>query len=74
MVKISVRLPPHLHRALEEAARVEKKPQADVMRRVLEEYLGRRERPLLLSAGIGEDTGLSGADSEDWLRDEWGRR
>lgn len=73
MVKITVRLPPRLHRALEEAARVEKKTQAEVLRRALEEYLERRERPLPQSMGIDEDKELSGADSEDWLRAEWGR-
>lgn len=73
MVKITVDLPPRPHQDLKEAARVEKKPQADVLRRAPEEYLGRRERPLPLSVGIGEDEELSGADSEDWLRAVWER-
>lgn len=74
MEKTTVYLPAHLHRALKVAARAEKKPQAEVLRRALEEYLGRKERPRLRSVGIGEDRELSGANSEDWLFAEWGRR
>jgi predicted transcriptional regulator len=73
MEKTTIYLTPELHRALKEAARQEKRPQADVLRRALEEYLERMERPQLRSVGVGEDTELSGADSEDWLRAEWGR-
>ena len=72
MEKTTIYLPPELHRALKDAARVEKRPQADVLRRALEEYLGRQERPRLRSVGIGEDKELSGADSEDWLFEQWG--
>ena len=73
MEKTTIYLPVELHRALKEAARSEKKAQAEVLRRALEEYLERRERPRLRSVGIGEDKELSGADSEDWLRAEWRR-
>lgn len=73
MEKTTIYLPENLHRALKEAARAEKKAQAEVIRKALEEYLDRRERPRLRSVGIGEDRELSGADSEDWLNAEWGR-
>ena len=73
MEKTTIYLPPELHRALKDAARVENKPQADVLRRALEEYLGRQERRLPLSLGLGDDKGLSGADSEDWLFEQWGK-
>jgi hypothetical protein len=73
MEKTTIYLPPELHQALKNAARVEKKPQADVLRRALEEYLGRQERRLPRSLGLGEDKELSGADSEDWLYEQWGR-
>jgi predicted transcriptional regulator len=72
MEKTTLYLPRELRRALKEAARSEKKAQAVVIRRALEEYLERRERPRLRSVGIGEDRELSGAESEDWLRAEWG--
>lgn len=72
MEKTTIYLPSELHRALKDAARVQKKPQAEVLRRALEEYLGRQERRLPLSLGLGEDEGLSGEDSEDWLREQWG--
>jgi len=51
----------------------EKKAQAEVLRKALEEYLELRERPRLHSVGIGEDAALSGAESEDWLRARWGK-
>jgi predicted transcriptional regulator len=72
MEKTTLYLPRELRRALKEAARSEKKAQSVVIRRALEEYLERRERPRLRSVGIGEDRELSGAESEDWLRAEWG--
>jgi Ribbon-helix-helix protein, copG family len=72
MEKTTLYLPRELRRALKEAARSEKKAQAVVIRRALEEYLERRERPRLRSVGIGEDRELSGVESEDWLRAEWG--
>jgi Arc/MetJ-type ribon-helix-helix transcriptional regulator len=73
MEKTTVYLPSHLQRALKEAARSEKRPQAEVLRNALEDYLARRKRPLLRSVGIGEDRDLSGTESEDWLRAEWDR-
>ena len=73
MKKTTVSLPTHLQRALEAAALSEKKPQAEILRRALEEYLERRERPRLRSVGIGEEEELSGAESEDWSRAEWGK-
>ncbi len=73
MEKTTVYLPSHLQRALREAARSEKRPQAEVLRSALKDYLARRERPRLRSLGIGEDKNLSGAESEDWLCAEWGR-
>lgn len=71
MEKTTVYLPSHLHRALREAARREKRPQAELLRNALEGYLGRRENPLPISVGLGEDEGLSGAGSEGWLEAEW---
>ena len=73
MEKTTVYLPEMLQRALKEAARAENKPQAALVRAALEEYLERRERPPLRSLGLGEDEGLSGADSEGWIEAEWGR-
>jgi hypothetical protein len=74
MQKTTVYLSSGLHRALKEAARAEKKPQAEVLRKALEEYLERAENPLPLSLGLGEDEELSGAGSEAWLEAEWGKR
>jgi Ribbon-helix-helix protein, copG family len=73
MEKTTLYLPSELRQALKEAARSEKTAQAVVIRRALEEYLERRERPRLLSVGVGEDRELFGSESEDWLRAEWGK-
>jgi len=72
MEKTTLYLSSELRQALKEAARSEKKSQSVVIRRALEEYLERRERPRLLSVGVGEDRELSGSEAEDWLRAEWG--
>ncbi len=73
MEKTTVYLTPELRRALKEAAKVQKQPEAVLIRQALEEYLSRRENPPLRSLGLGEDRDLSAADSEDWLATEWGR-
>ena len=74
MEKTTLYLPSELRQALKVAARSEKKTQAVIIRRALEEYLERRGRPRLLSMGIDEDRELSGSESEDWLRAaEWGK-
>ena len=73
MAKTTVYLPSHLQRALKEAALSEKKAQAEVLRKALEEYLERREHPRLRSVGVGENAELSGAESKNWLRAEWGK-
>ena len=73
MEKTTVYLPEALQRALKEAARAERKPQAELVRAALEEYLERRERPSLSSLGSGEDEELSGTNSEEWLESQWGR-
>ena len=71
--KITLYLPRELHRALSEAARREGKPQAEIVRGAIEEYLDKRPRPSIGSIGAGEDEGLSASRSEEWLEDEWAR-
>ncbi len=71
MRKLTIRLPPELHRALKEAARREGKSQAELIREALSAYLARREKPHLRSLGVGEDPELSGRASEKWLEEAW---
>lgn len=73
MDKTTIYLSSELRRSLRDAARMEGRPQAEVIRAALEEYLGRRELPVLRSLGMGEDSELSAADSEDWIKNEWAR-
>lgn len=70
--KITLYLPRELHRALKEAARQEGRPQAELVRGALEEYLGKRPRPSIGSIGAGEDEELSASRSEDWLEERMG--
>lgn len=70
--KTTLYLPRELHRALKEAARREGKPQAELVRGALEEYLSKRPRPAIGSIGAGADEELSASRSEEWLADEWG--
>lgn len=74
MEKTTVYIPEDIQRALRQAAKREGKPQAVLIRRALEEYLGKVGRPRLRSVGAGEDRRLAARDAEDWLESEWGGR
>lgn len=74
MEKTTVYIPEDIQRALRQAARIEGKPQAVLIRRALTEYLDRVGRPPLRSLGAGEDQELAARDTEDWLKFEWGGR
>jgi len=74
MRKLTIRLPPELHRALKEAARREGKSQAELVREALSLYLARREKPRPRSLGASEDPELSGRASEKWLEEAWAGR
>ena len=74
MDKTTLYLPDELHRGLRVAAKQSGRPQADLVRDALREYLGRLARPTLASVGVGEDRDLAGRDTEDWLEGEWATR
>lgn len=71
MEKTTVYLPADLRGWLREESRRTGRTQAELMREALEAYAARRPRPLPTSIGLGSDPELSGADVEDWLRDNW---
>jgi predicted DNA-binding protein len=71
--KTTLYLPEDLQRALRTEARRSGRPQAELVRDALRAYLGDRAKPKLRSIGAGEDSELSGRDSESWLAREWGR-
>jgi hypothetical protein len=72
MEKTTLYLPADIQHALRTEARRTGRPQAELVREALRDYLGARPRPEPRSIGIGsDDGGVSGRDSEAWLRGEW---
>jgi hypothetical protein len=74
MEKTTLYLPLDLQRALQAEARRSGRPQAELVREALRDYLAARPRPRPRSVGLGESGQLDAANSEAWLRDEWARR
>jgi predicted transcriptional regulator len=74
MHKTTLYLPDATRRQLREMARRTGRPQSDLIRQALDGYLGAEASPLPKSIGAGADTGLSGRNSEDWLRANWQRK
>jgi predicted transcriptional regulator len=72
--KTSLYLPDELHRELQMAARRSGRPQAELIRVALQEYLRGMSAPKLSSIGAGKDTDLAGRDTEEWLEGEWAAR
>jgi Ribbon-helix-helix protein, copG family len=73
MDKTTLYLPHDMKRELEAVARRSGRAQAVIVREALAQYLGQQPRPWPKSIGAGSDPELSGADSEDWLRENWGK-
>lgn len=73
MSETMVALSADLRRQLEEIAAYAGKPQEEVLREALADYIHRLRRPLPRSIGAGENDSLHGADTEDWLLANWGR-
>lgn len=69
--KTTLYLPRDLQLRLRETARRRGRPQAELVRDALAAYLD-EDAPGLTLVGVGDDRDLSAADSEDWLRREWG--
>lgn len=74
MHKTTLYLPRDLQRALKDASRRTGRPQAELVRDALREYLRKEGRPRLRSLGIAKDGRLPARESEAWLRAEWSRR
>jgi predicted transcriptional regulator len=71
--KTTVYLPPELRRSLRAAAIRQRRPQAELVREALTDYLSKLQRPRLPWIGMGEDDEVSGATSEDYIRSSWNR-
>ena len=71
MEKTTLYLPEELQQRLRQESRRTGRPQAVIVREALDEYLAGKPRALPRSIGLGNDPDLSGADIDDWLRDNW---
>jgi plasmid stability protein len=69
--KTTLYLPDDTQRRLRDASRRSRRPQAELVREALERYLRSEEPPLPRSIGSGSDSEVTGANSEDWLREHW---
>lgn len=71
MNKTTLYLPSDTQRRLRDAANRLRRAQADIVREALDRYLESEEAPMPRSIGMGADTEVTGATSEDWLRQNW---
>ncbi|HEX5504855.1 MAG TPA: ribbon-helix-helix protein, CopG family [Thermomicrobiales bacterium] len=69
MDKTTLSLPAEVRRAFRELAERTGRPQAEIIREALEEYLRshQADQPALCSVGIVAVPDVHGADSEDWV-------
>jgi hypothetical protein len=74
MEKTTLYLPTELQRALKDAARRSGRPQADLVRDALTEYLAKQPQPSPRSIGLGNDPALDARRLEEILDREWGGR
>lgn len=71
MEKTTLYLTADIHRQLQELARREKRPQADLIREALDAYLASKSPPWPTSIGMGEDGEIPASKIKDWLRANW---
>jgi|HubBroStandDraft_4_1064222.scaffolds.fasta_scaffold1578188_2 hypothetical protein len=71
MEKTTLYLEPELHRQLQDAARRQKRPQAQLIREAVAAYLAAQTPPWPRSIGMGEDGEIPASEIKDWLRANW---
>lgn len=71
MNKTTLYLSSDTHRRLRDASRRSGRAQALLIREAIERYLEDEEPATPTSIGMGTDEHITGATSEDWLRDNW---
>lgn len=72
MSKTTVYLPLELQHGLRDESRRSGRPQAELIREAITEFLGQRKRPLPRSLGIVADGSLDAGEAKAWLRESWG--
>ena len=71
MEKTTLYLPGELQRSLQAMAKREARSQAEIVRSALAAYFSDRSPFRLRSIGAASDDEVSGAASEEWLRQNW---
>ena len=76
MRRTTVFLPEEIAEALLEASRRLGRPQSELLREALEEYLPRHARPWPGSIGAGRHhiAGVTARNAKAWVRAEWSRQ
>ncbi|HUF84146.1 MAG TPA: CopG family transcriptional regulator [Acidimicrobiia bacterium] len=72
--KTTLYLPPDLHRRLVEAARREKRSQADLVREALDRYLNGQPARRPRSVGSVSDGTLDARNAKQWVREQWAKK
>jgi len=73
MKRTTVFLTDDLDRLLQETARRVRRPQAEIVRTALTQYLQAQPRPWPRSIGLGVNTepSVTSENVKDWVRDRW---
>ena len=71
MKKTTIYLPEKMAIDIQTRAKQDRRSEADVIREALGNYLAEVKRPLPSIFGMGSGGLVSGADSEDWLNENW---
>jgi hypothetical protein len=71
MEKTTLYLPEELQASLRALAKQRKRPQAELIREALTEYVGRQERPLPTSIGMVADWTIPAREARAWIQREW---
>jgi predicted transcriptional regulator len=69
--KTTVYLPVQLQGSLRALSAASGRPQAELIREALEQYITRQRAPLPKSIGVIQDSELDGRHVADWLDNEW---
>ena len=71
MEKTTLYLPMALQAELRALARRSGRPQAELIREAVADYVARQDHPWPSSIGSAVEAAVSGERSEEWLREEW---
>ena len=73
MKRTTVFLPEDLELLLQETARRKRRPQAEIVREALAQYLHTEARPWPRSIGMGDDPdrSVTSENAKQWVREQW---